>query len=219
MGKDRVAVFVLCSTERQGWINPELSHLLFKMARDNRFNVAYCTVKDARPFEVARNQTIQQARDAGMDWLVSFDNDMYMPAGSPLDIIAVAGNKKMIGLTCAAEATPGQYGIFPKDFGLEVDGPFREVPEIGGGVLIVHRNVWEKVPAPWFKWCYEDNETLGRPPGKANYQASGCGEDIYFSRLVRQHGFKVWTHQRLYAGHYHTVDLTGMVAAMHQLSS
>ena len=104
--KSKVLCCCLCSTERQGWINPDLSMMLFRMAKDPRFDVEVANVKDAVPHEVARNQTITIARDHGFEWLVSFDNDNFMPTGTPLDLIAAAGPQhSVIGLTYGVPVT------------------------------------------------------------------------------------------------------------------
>jgi hypothetical protein len=212
MSKPKILCCVLCGTERQNWINPELSVMLFKMGRDPRFDVEVVNVKNAHPVEFARNHTIRLARDYGFDWLVSFDNDNFLQTGTPLDIIAAAGtDKHIIGFPCAIAADDSKFRIYP-----EVDGasgsPFQEAESVGGGVLMVNRQVWERIPAgPWFRWQHgEDTETLGPSTG-------GCGEDVYFCRLARSRGLKIWTHRQL-AGHYRTANVTEMVSTIAQLS-
>jgi hypothetical protein len=112
MSKPKVLVCLLTGIERQNWINPDLALLLFNMGRDSRFDVVVAAIKDATPHEVARNRTIQ--RDHNFDWLVSFDNDNYMPAGTPLDVIASAGDQQsVIGLTYGVKARESEYFLFP----------------------------------------------------------------------------------------------------------
>lgn len=82
----KVLITVLSGIERHQWINPNLSLMLFNMARDTRFDVNYGPTRDMRPWEAARNLTIQAARQTSADWLVSFDNDnfpMSNPTSSP----------------------------------------------------------------------------------------------------------------------------------------
>jgi len=212
--KPKVLCCLLCGTERQHWINPDLTMMLFRMAKDPRFDVEVATVKDAVPYEVARNHTIQIARDHGFEWLVSFDNDNFMPTATPLDVITVAGPQhRVIGLTYGVPTEGKLYNFYPPlQYRSEADGAFQEVPQVPGGVLIVNRQVWDKIPrGPWFRWyCGENKETLDR--GKGAY-----GEDTYFCNLVKQHGFKLWTPRQAMAGHYRTTDLTGMVCALSQM--
>lgn len=210
MSKPKILVSLLSSTERTGWINPELVSMLLRMSHDARFAVAVVNVKDARPFEVARNHTIKLARDNKVDWLVSFDNDNFMPVGTPLDVIAAASpQQSVIGLTCGIPKRPGYCLYPPREHVTTTEGAFQEVESVGGGVLMVNRKVWEKIPSgPWFRWQYgADVETLDQSSG-------GCGEDVYFCNLVRQSGMRVWTHRDFLAGHYRTTDLTGMVCTL-----
>jgi hypothetical protein len=203
--KPKVLVCFLTGIERHNWINPDLSLNLIRMVKDSRFDVNYFPVRDCRPWESARNMTIVAARQINADWLISFDNDNFVPGEfNPLDIIAAAGeDKHVIGLQSGV-GNGEEYKIFPYTNHGAADGPFREEECVGGGVLMVRKTVWQKIKrGPWFRWQHVDSETLAPAPGVR-------GEDGYFCHLARQHGFKVWTHQHL-AGHYRTVDLTGMV--------
>jgi hypothetical protein len=221
MSKPRVLICTLTGSERWQWICPEQNQMIFAMARDTRFAVDMATVK-AVPHEVARNHTIKIARDNGFDWMVSLDNDNFMPQGTPLDIIHQATKSQdVIGLTYGVSVAPsapnGVTGAFqffpPPECHGRADGPFREVPEVGGGILIVNRRVWERLnTGPWFQWCPgTGTETLDRGEG-------GCGEDVAFCKLVRERGLSVWTHAGLLAGHHKTVDLTAMVTTFAHLT-
>jgi hypothetical protein len=207
MSKPKVLVCLLTGTERSDWINPELVYTLIAMSHDPRFHVEITAVKGARPFDMARNQTVKFAREKKVDWLVSLDNDNWTKGFTPLDIIAAAGPRQhVIGLRYGT-AQDGGYGMFPSSNPNPVtDGPFEEVQSVAGGVLMVNRAVWEKISrGPWFKWQHGKNETLD------NSNGGGYGEDLAFCHLVRSHGFKVWTHSQAPAGHYKTIDATGMV--------
>jgi hypothetical protein len=219
MNKPKVLVTLLTGIERQNWINPELTLMLFDMGRDPRFDVRVALIKDCRPFEVARNNTIKLARDNNFDYLVSFDNDVFLPVGgpTPLDVIAAAGDdQSVIGLTCGIKSEENGYRLHPPlGSAGRCDGAFREVPNVGGGCLIVSRKVWKKIPrGPWFVW-----DTTGGDAETLDISRSGLmSEDNYFCRLVRQRGFTVWTHTQILASHYRSVDLTTMVCTMAQMS-
>ncbi|MGA7398962.1 MAG: hypothetical protein WBW38_02995, partial [Candidatus Sulfotelmatobacter sp.] len=66
-----------------------------------------------------------------------------------------------------------------------------------GGLLAIHSSVWRRIKGPLFR-ILSDGVTF-------------TGEDMYFSRLVREQGFKIWTPKQL-LGHLHTVDVTAMTA-------
>jgi hypothetical protein len=217
--KPKILVTVLTGTERTNWINPDLLMNMLQMSKDPRFDVSFFPVRDARPFEVARNVAIHAARHIKADWLLSFDNDAFVHS-SPLDIIAAAGPAQdVIGLTygiaaCygagALEGKSAQFRLFPDTATLgTADGPFRETAAVGGGVLMVRNTVWQKIPrGPWFVW--------GR--GQGELSEMGLGEDVHFCNLVRQHGLRIWTHSQP-AGHYHTVDMTGLVCTLAKLTN
>jgi hypothetical protein len=207
MSKPRVLVCVLCGPERGDWLNPVLTVNLLVMAKDPRFDVAYQPVYGYRPWDYARNQTINLARSMKADWLISFDNDNCLDC-NPLDIIEEAGNDKdVIGLTCGVGCVP-ECRHFPSHNHGVIDGSFREEKTVGGGVLMVHRRVWEQIPrGPWFRWQHADNELLAPDVGAVDEVTSFCN-------LVKQHGFRVWTHRSILAAHLKTEDLTKLVSAL-----
>jgi hypothetical protein len=201
--KLKVLVCVLTSTERQGWLCPEIGQNLFAMAKDTRFQVELATIKDAIPHDFARNSALALARDHAFDWCVQIDNDNFLPAGTPLDVIASAGPEQpVVGLTAGIRVNSAECALYPREGLGQRSGPFTECEYVGGALLMIHKTVWQKIPrGPWFLWQRGDNELAD-----ANCD-DGVSEDVYFSRLVRQHGMRVWTHNVL-AGHYKTCDAT-----------
>jgi hypothetical protein len=65
-----------------------------------------------------------------------------------------------------------------------------KVDAIGHGTLLVSRKVFERIPGPW--WCYD-------------YSRYGEGifpsEDMWFSRLCREHGIDMWCDTTLTSPH------------------
>jgi hypothetical protein len=206
----RILVCILTGTERGQWPCPELVEMLFRMARDQRYQVELATIK-ARPVEVARNVALATARDHGFDWCVQLDNDNFMPVGTPLDVIASAGPEQhIIGLSYCIIPHGGQFALYPAL--APASGMFREVEAVGGGVLMIRSTVWQKIPPPWFRWVHGENtETLDRGTG-------GCGEDVYFCQRAREYGFRVFTHTQLLAGHWRTCDITAVTVTMANVS-
>jgi hypothetical protein len=208
--KPKILVAVLTGAERQNWINPDLTRNLMRMARDTRFDVDYFPVHDCRPWEVARNLTISTARQLKADWVISFDNDNFLPGDvNPLDIIATAGeDQHVIGLTYGMRSADESHVccVFPGSRG-KSDGAFHEVQGLGGGVLMVRNTVWQKIPkGPWFRWVHQENEI----------QEGEYGEDMYFCQLAQQNGFKLWTCDQM-AGHYRTMDITKLFVQTAQI--
>jgi len=172
-------------------------HTLFQMQRDPRFDCCLFPVQDIRPFELARNVSIETARKANADWLVSFDNDNFMYGyNTPLDALAIARDRRIISFPCGFLLN-GQAHMF------EHGESFTEASSIGTGIIAIHRKVWETIPAPWFKRVLPDFETVS----KTGEVPSGCGEEIFFQKRAREYGFKLWAAPFL-CGHFKTVDLT-----------
>jgi hypothetical protein len=205
--KPKVLACVLTGIERTSWLNPELTQSLLAMSKDQRFDFNYFPLKDARPVEHARNISVDVAKQMDADWLISFDNDNF-PIGNSLDVIAAArDDKRVIGLTYAVYNAQG-IGLCPPNRG-PVDGDFSEVAHVGGGCLMVHRSVWQKLKPPYFRCVLPNSYGDSLAPKHAD----AIGEDVYFCNKVREHGFKVWTHKTVFAGHYRTIDLTGIYNA------
>jgi len=76
--------------------------------------------------------------------------------------------------------------------------PF-EVEGVGTGCVLIAREVIEAVPWPWFR--YQETYPEGRR----------IGEDIYFSRKAKEHGYKFKVHPKAICGHYKTVNLMDIV--------
>jgi hypothetical protein len=180
----KVAIAVLTGRERHQWINPDLTVSIFKAARDPRFETHLMLVRDARPFEVARNVALASGRDASMDWVLMIDNDNFPPFDL-LDPIAEAekdGAKWVVSVPSA----------------VLLSGKSRMIA--GCQMIAIKRRAWEKLgKGPWFRWVPSDNETLDQGPG-------GMSEDAYFIHKCLDAGIKVWQYSK-FAGHYRTVDI------------
>jgi hypothetical protein len=215
MSKPKVLVCVLTGPERTDWLNPSLVMNLLTLAKDPRADVYFHMVA-TRPFDAARNVAVDVARRVDADWLISFDNDNFL-LGNPLDVLLNAGpERRVVGLTYGVKTAEGSYGLFPNILPNPNGEQFQEVQAVAGGALMIHKSVWQKIKkGPWFRWMYPENELLAHMPG----DDTGHGEDVFFSRLVRRHGFKVWTHISHLAGHMKTTDVTRMANTLAQLAA
>jgi hypothetical protein len=195
--KPKVAVFVLCSTERTGWVNPYLVSSLMRLSRDSRLDIQVGMVIDRSPVEHARNLCVVDSRGRRADMCIQIDNDMTLPSNFA-DIVLEAHETGKAVVTLAYGTLPADGPkMIPEDQGPS-DGNFRQTERGGGGVLIISSEVWRAIPiGPWFRWLVNDDETLSRH----------VSEDYYFCWLMQTNGLKVWTHQAV-AGHLKTDDAT-----------
>ncbi len=83
------------------------------------------------------------------------------------------------------------WGDKPEPF--EADGA-------GTGCVLIRREVFETVPWPWFRY-------IETPEGKRK------GEDIFFSKKARDHGFTYKVHPRSASGHIKKINLMDIVHA------
>lgn len=72
----------------------------------------------------------------------------------------------------------------------------QEVDWFGGGYLLVKSEVFKKVPGPWFE---------NRNDGFGAKGARIVGEDIYFCRLLNEHGYKLYVDLNVKLGHHGSV--------------
>jgi glycosyltransferase involved in cell wall biosynthesis len=187
MSKPRVYIAPLCGPEN--WIFPYLHSALMLMQSDKRFDVVPGMVYGVRGYDIARNAAIEQAKKERADWILMADHDV-VPRFNPLDVLAMAGDRAVIGWSYALGSGQGDYQIFPPG---ERSGEFTEVGAVGGGLLAIHSSVWKRIKAPLFRTLSDG----------INY----TGEDMYFCRLARENGFRIWTPKQL-LGHMHTTDVT-----------
>ena len=135
---------------------------------------------------------------------------------SPGHYAAAGTDKHVIGLTYAiGGSVDAGYHMYPNEGHYRPSaGAFREVSEVGGGVLMIHKTIWKTIPrGPWFRFLYAPDSELHLPRTE-----EAIPEDKYFCNLVRQNGFKVWTHAEQLAGHYRTTDITQRTCTLAQLS-
>jgi len=78
------------------------------------------------------------------------------------------------------------------------DGLMR-VTAIGGSTLLVKREVFERIKRPWFKIVYKAIDEEGH--------AYDEGEDEYFSRIVREAGYKILVDPTIVCKHYNYGEL------------
>lgn len=137
------------------------------------------------PFDHARNEVVKRAIRNESDWLFFLDDDVLPPVDAFLKLSAW---KKPI---VSGLYWKRQGKIVPTAYLESAGGPNPaqtlsspcEVDFVGGGCLLIHRTVLEKVPAPLFKWTIND-ESL--KPGDR------LGEDFNFCRKARACGFPVF---------------------------
>jgi hypothetical protein len=187
-------------------------------------SIALRTVVDESPVSAARNRAVLEFLATDADWLMMIDFDIA-PLAKFLNIVSLMQESGRFIATIAAPEALGSphdvaFNLFkrdphpePGDIGISAA---RILPEgwsewdfIGGGCLVCHRSVFEKMEYPYFR-CVGLTELLDLDAGKVGgpYQPNEHGEeDFYFSIMARRAGFKLWAHSDYFASHFKQVNL------------
>lgn len=197
--KQLIFLTVFGSGERHGWINPSTVIRLFEAARSSRpFQLAF--VLDKSPLDYARNLAVEQFLLSKAAWLVMIDNDTVPPENF-LSILDEAEENGYRYIGFPVPIYRGQGRIIWNVLGEEQGRLSPEWAEhtVGGGVMMIHRVVFEEIPRPWFEHTID--------PATRAYTMS---EDMGFAKKAEKAGFKVRFHGGRRCGHLHTVDLLYM---------
>jgi hypothetical protein len=137
-----------------------------------------------------RQSAVSIAQQTGASHLLFIDADMRFPEDT-LDRL-LAADKDIVAANCVMRTMPewwvarkaGQVVSSVGRSGLE------QVDSVGCGVMLIRLAVFDDLPRPWFStpWNGQDHD----------------GEDLYFCRLARAHGFAVWIDHDLSQAVRHT---------------
>lgn len=186
----------------------DLAAALFRMKQDLRYAV---TVRIWPGFglDVVRNRVVAAFLETDDRFLVMVDDDI-VPPDDLLDM--VAHDADIVGALCYAWAirsgpfivayTRNGDGGYARLRGVENTG-LRDVALVGGGCFMVHRRVFEALPAPWFRF---ETDALG-----AEVVLS---EDFVFCREAARRGFRVLLDTDRICGHIKRVDLKDVAALL-----
>lgn len=127
-----------------------------------------------------RTDVVRSALDMGATHLLWLDSDMRFPPdvigrllahGRPVVAANYQRRTEPFGPVAVRHGAP--LYTTPQSTGLE------EADFTGFGCMLVERAVFDAVPEPWFDFAWS--------PAKRAY----VGEDVFFCRKVREHGFPV----------------------------
>jgi cellulose synthase/poly-beta-1,6-N-acetylglucosamine synthase-like glycosyltransferase len=186
----------------QGGIRPELSYLLTDLTHQNKYRL-YLTYPAGKPISHNRNTIIKDfLAKPEYDYLMMLDGDIIPPL-NVLDLVDY--QKDIMGAVCFAymdnsivplvlDSNPDKTGkpYIVKD--VQGDEGLIEVDAIGSGLIIIKREVLEKVKAPFSNIYDEDGiKTMGL--------------DLSFCNKAKKLGYKVWCHLDFVCSHWTTIDL------------
>ena len=190
----------------QGDIRPELANVITQFVNQDKYEL-YVTYPAAKPITQNRNKIVQDFLSKPQyDYLIMLDSDNVPPANL-LDLVDyqkdIIGSlyfgyqRNMIVPFVLERNKDGLYTI------IELKGKrgLIECDAIGTGIIIIKREVLEKVKFPF----------------RNTYDADGIklfGLDIHFCQQAKELGFKVFCHLDYISSHWVTMDLKDVYAIL-----
>lgn len=162
----------------------------------------------AIPIDEKRNRCVEKFLETKCTHLLFWDSDTIAVPNSVTKLLE--DNKQIVGATIykkGGDHAPCFGFMVPERQVYRTPVPFLynkliPVDIVGTGFMLIAREVFEKVPPPWFQ-CYE----------KGNAQ-----EDIYFCLKAKKYGFQVYVDTGLSLGHIATpYVVTNETYEMHTL--
>lgn len=168
------------------------------------------------PYDHCRNSLCQKALDDGFDYLGFLDSDVIPPADAFLRLLD--HNLPVVsGMYCRRSPPHGiPVAIRNKVWVQQITGGLEEVDYVGAGLLLIKREVLEKVPPTrplagkrWFDWRVDMRGVKDPTTGKEMYAPDEClSEDFQWCKHVKEHGYKVMLDTSIQAKHVGLAEAT-----------
>ena len=149
------------------------------------------TFETSSVITIARRNLVNHFLNSNCDFAWWIDSDMAFPPDAGIRLlnravpIVGANYRKRYFPNPHFTAMNGKPG-FTTEFKTADDSPpLEKVDCLPQGMMMVHRSVYEKVPAPHYVFEYSPDHSIE------------VGEDYYFCAKARANGFDVWCDQEL----------------------
>lgn len=144
----------------------------------------------------ARNRLVEYAlaEEHRPDYILFIDSDMRFPKDALFR--ALAHDKDVVAANYSTRKSPAEFvgiatrnlpeGRHPDDLRknrlptLEESTGLEKADAVGGGFLLLKTHIFDDLPQPWFH--------IEAKPGTTDV----VGEDVYFCRLLQEHGIEIW---------------------------
>lgn len=145
---------------------------------------------------INRNLAVDKARELGADHILWIDSDVIVQSDFAVRLVAhdvpivsgVVVGKQAPYVVVAGRLTPKGYSQIRS---LPANELLRDLDGVGGGLLLVKMEVFDKIDKPYF--CFEPN-----PDGSVK------GEDYYFCAKAKAAGFEICLDTSVISGHIGT---------------
>lgn len=128
--------------------------------------------------EVSRNIAVDQMLENGCSHILFIDSDMAF--GTQALQRLLSHKVPIVGVTYSTRMPKFMLTHKNEDDTrvLQQQSGIYEVKGLGGGLLLVEREVFDASPRPWFQMNWLDNKTIH-------------GEDLYFCEQARSQGYQI----------------------------
>jgi hypothetical protein len=186
---------VMVMLARRAWLWTETAEALQRLALPPGSEVRH----EHGPHTAAhKRRTLAEyfMRSSGFESLFFLDDDMTPPPWTVLRLLS--HNLPIVGALYFQRWPPYRINAGPDwPLGGHLEMPqlaeppvVRPVEWVGTGALLIRREVFERIPRPWFEYCDD-----------------GDGEDVYFSRKARAAGIPIHCDTGLCVGHLAVVGI------------
>lgn len=129
-----------------------------------------------------RNTLVDQAVAVNASHILWLDSDMHIPASTVKRLLS--HNSDIVAATYSTRIKPQRSVAFLDQYNLDhrltATTGVHSVFAVGMGCMMVKIQVYKNLPKPWFQYHWnEDTEELS-------------GEDIYFCKLAKDHGYEIY---------------------------
>lgn len=189
-------IFIAVPTNRG--LRPKMAESLVKMICATKENIEIKIATEGYTIAENRSYLVWRAIEARATHILFIDDDMVFPPETLDRLLSL--NKEIVGVNSHGRKLPLQTTVtfWEKDWiDNGVDLPQRpempkelfEVKEVGGGVLLVDMQVFEKIDKPWFAFTSNEEGWTTQ------------GEDGHFCMQARNKGIKIWCDPTITIGH------------------
>jgi hypothetical protein len=173
-----------------------LDSLTMLLARDKFRRILDIAAVESGPYITdGRNMLGETLLDTKADWLLMLDCDMCFPYDLIRRLMHHATSSRVVGGLCFAYNGRARHALpvmFDSESGKRImswkPGSLVPVGFVGGACLLIHRNVFEKTPRPWF-------HDMTLPNGQH------MDQDQVFCMNIRQAGFELVVDTSTVIGH------------------
>lgn len=167
-----------------------------------KYNISVYPTLNVVPVDNARNEIVKEFLKSDCTHLLFVDADTLPPIGGIEKLLAMnvpiaSGITPIVELDEKNEPWRKWNCVDMNDQHVQPNTGIVEIKGAGGSCLMIQRQVLEKMPFPWFRFTYQDDN------GKKTLNGDPLiiSEDIFFVSMARGAGFKAYADTSLIARH------------------